>query len=146
MSRDASAFGRRVVLLSGDRLASPAAWTAELDGAVPRGEAQMVGALLLDFRSQSYAPSAEDAGRLVDSLLARFGAVVPPVATVARSGPQFGGTRVLCSVVEMRGCRAAAFPSEAEAWLWLRAQLRLPVAGLTAAEQGGAAADGTMGA
>jgi hypothetical protein len=118
--------GARVVVLGGDHLASVGDWVAEMGRAVPAGEEESVGALLVDFRSQGFAPSAEEAGALVESLRTRFNDAVPPLAAVARAGAQFGGTRVLCTLAEMRGWRACAFMTEVEAWFWLRAQLNRP--------------------
>ena len=119
-------WGARVVVLGGDKLASVNDWVVEVDRAIPAGDAASVGALLMDFRDHAFAPSAADAGVLLDLLRARFRVGVPPVAVVARSGGQFGGTRVLCTLAEMSGCRASAFLTEAEAWLWLRSQLKEP--------------------
>ena len=139
--------GRRVVLLSGERLSSPATWVAELDGAIPRGDERAVGALLLSFREHGYTPTAGDAMRLVESLVQRFGEGVPPLATVARTGAPFGGTRVLVAMAEMRGCKASAFLTEADAWMWIRAQLRLPPGHAIAEEEsGGAETSGCVGA
>jgi len=116
-------WGARVVVLGGGRLDSIGNWIAELDRAIPTGGVA-VGGLLMDFRAREFAPSAEEAGALLDRLRARFPVGVPPMAAVARAGGQFGGTRVLCTLAEMHGCRASAFLTEAEAWLWLRAQLQ----------------------
>ena len=115
--------GARVVVLGGDHLVSLGDWVAEMGRAVPAGEEDSVGALLVDFRSQGFAPSAEEAGTLIESLQARFRDGAPPLAAVARAGAQFGGTRVLCTLAELRGWRACAFMTEVEAWFWLRAQL-----------------------
>ena len=105
-------------------MASLRDWIAEVDRAVPRDDDGTIGALLLDFRSQTFSPSADEAGALVESLRARFrGSDVPPLAAVARPGAQFGGARVFCTLAEMRGCRASVFLTEAEAWLWLRARV-----------------------
>jgi hypothetical protein len=116
--------GARVVALGGDQVASLQDWIAEVDRAVPEADDGTIGALLLDFRAQAFSPSADEAGTLIESLRTRFhGRAVPPLAAVARPGAQFGGTRVLCTLAEMRGCRASVFLTEAEAWLWLRARL-----------------------
>ena len=117
--------GVRVVALGGAQLTSLGDWVSAVDQATTT-DGLGVGALLMDFRGQAYAPSAEDAGKLLDRLRSRFGRAVPPLAAVATAGAQFGGTRVLCTLAELGGCRASAFVSEAEAWLWLRAQLREP--------------------
>jgi len=130
-------WGARVVVLGGGRLDSIGSWIAELDRAIPTSGVA-VGGLLMDFRAHPFAPSAEEAGALLDRLRARFRATVPPVAAVARPGGQFGGTRVLCTLAEMHGCRASAFLTEAEAWLWLRAQLQ----GQAVAPLGGSNGDG----
>jgi len=122
-------WGARVVVLGGNKLASVNDWIADVDRAIPAGEAASVGALLLDLRDHAFAPTADEAGVLLDLLRARFRVGVPPVAVVARSGGQFGGARVLCTLAEMSGCRASAFLTEAEAWLWLRAQLKEPAGG-----------------
>jgi hypothetical protein len=123
MTREYHALGgTRVVALGGDHLASVRDWVTEVDFAVPKEERGHVAALLMDFRAQSFAPSAEEAGALLESLRARFGGGIP-LATVAKEGSQFGGTRVLCTLAELSGCRASAFLTKAEAWLWLRAQL-----------------------
>jgi hypothetical protein len=115
--------GARVVVLGGDHLASLGDWVAEMARAVPSGEEESVGGLLVDFRAQGFAPSADEAGTLVESLRTRFHDAVPPLAAVARAGAQFGGMRVLCTLAEMRGWHACAFMTEVEAWFWLRAQL-----------------------
>ena len=116
-------FGARVVALGGDQLASLLDWIAELDRAVPQDD-RTIGALLLDFRSQSFSPSADEAGALIESLRGHFrGRAGPPLAAVARPGSQFGGARVLCTLAEMRGCSAAVFETETDAWPWLRARL-----------------------
>lgn len=112
-----------MVVLGGGRLDSIGNWIAELGRAIPRGGVA-VGGLLMDFRAHGFAPSAEEAGALLERLRAQFPVGVPPMAVVARAGGQFGGTRVLCTLAEMSGCRASAFLTEAEAWLWLRAQLQ----------------------
>jgi len=141
--------GRRVVLLSGERLTTPAAWLAELDGAIPRGDERAIGALLLSFREHAHTPTTGDATRLVESLMRRFDGCVPPLATVARTGAQFGGTRVLCALAEMHGCKASAFLTEVDAWMWIRAQLRLPPGGgptIVDEETGGAETSGCVGA
>ena len=122
-------WGARVVVMGGDKLASVNDWIVEVDRAIPAVDAASVGALLMDFRGHAFAPSAKEAGALVDRLRARFRSGVPPLAVVARTGGQFGGTRVLCTLAEMSGCRASAFLTEAEAWLWLRAQLKEPAGG-----------------
>jgi len=117
-------WGAQVVVLGGDRVTSVREWIAELGRAIPPGGAGPVGALLLDFRSHDFGPSADEASALAERLHAVLGDGGPPLAVVARPGAQFGGTRVLCTLAEMRGCRAAAFETEAEAWLWLRSQIR----------------------
>ena len=121
--QDRARRGPRVVALGGEHLASVRDWIVEVDRAAPRGDPRRVEALLMDFRAQSYALSAEEAGTLLEDLRARFGRHMPPLATVARAGGQFGGTRVLCTVAELSGYRAAAFLTKAEAWAWLRGQL-----------------------
>jgi hypothetical protein len=120
-------FASRVVVLGGDQLASLRDWMAEVERRVPQAD-EAIGALLLDFRSQAFAPSAEEAGALIEGLRARLQRKGVPLAVVAKAGAQFGGARVLCTLAEMQGCRAAAFVTEAEAWLWLRAQLAEPAA------------------
>jgi hypothetical protein len=117
--------GARVVMLGGDKVASLRDWIAEVERAVPPADDGTIGALLLDFRSQAYSPSADEAEALIERLRVHFrGRAVPPVAAVARPGAQFGGARVLCTLAEMRGCRASVFLTEAEAWLWMRARLK----------------------
>ena len=133
-------WGARVVVLGGGKLASVNDWIADVDRAIPAGDAASVGALLMDLRDHAFAPTADEAGVLVDLLGARFRLGVPPLAVVARSGGQFGGARVLCTLAENSGCRASAFLTEAEAWLWLRSQLKEPAGGpRTGSGAGGAA-------
>jgi hypothetical protein len=128
-------FASRVVVLGGDQLTSLRDWMAEVDRAVPQGDEGAVGALLLDFRSRTFAPSAEEAGALVERLRARLRRKGVALAVVAKAGAQFGGARVFCTLAEMQGCRASVFVAEAEAWLWLRAQLAEPAAAVPPVER-----------
>jgi hypothetical protein len=116
-------LGIRVVVLGGSRLASLRAWLAEIDLGALKAKEGAVDALLMDFRAQGYTLSAREANALVSSLVALCAERVPPVAVLTNPGAQYGGARMLCTLGELHGCRAAAFRSEADAWEWLRGQL-----------------------
>jgi hypothetical protein len=115
-------LGKRVVVLGGTRLASLKEWLAEIDVGALKAKEGLADALLMDFRSQGYTPSANEANALVSALVALCAKHVPPVAVLTNPGAQYGGARMLCTLGELRGCRAAAFRDEEEAWHWLREQ------------------------
>jgi hypothetical protein len=113
---------QRVLVIGGTRLASLRDWLAAIDvGTMPAGGDDAT-AMLLDFRAEGFTPGAREAGALVATLVALSGGRVPPVAILTNPGPQFGGARMLCTLGELRDCRAAAFRDEEEAWRWLAQQ------------------------
>jgi hypothetical protein len=105
----------------------PAAWTGpvrESACAPPCPCDAPADAVLLDCRKRGTTPSARRAAALVETLVGA--APRRPSAAVAiltNPGAQYGGARCLCSLGELRGCLAAAFADEAEAWAWLRMQV-----------------------
>lgn len=116
-------LGKRVVVLGGTRLASLRGWLADLDLASLKAKEGVADALLLDFRTQGFTPSAREANALVAALRVLCARRVPPVAILANPGAQFGGARMLCTLGELDGCRTAAFRDETQAWDWLQRQL-----------------------
>jgi len=116
-------LGKRVLVLGDTRLASLRAWLAEIDLAALKAKEGAADALLLDFRSQGFTPTAREANALVGALRTLCASRVPPVAILANPGAQFGGARMLCTLGELEGCQTAAFRDETEAWVWLQAQL-----------------------
>lgn len=121
--------GNRVVVLGGARLTSLQGWVAEVDSGALRAREGAADALLLDFRSPFFTPDAREMLALVSVLC---GELLPPVAILTNPGPQYGGAQMLCALGELRGCVAAAFQSEDEAWAWLHEQLDEDLAGAAA--------------
>lgn len=115
--------GSRVAVLGGERLRTVRDWLAAVDRGALRARHGTAEALLLDFRSAGYTPSAREARALVAALVGLCGERLPPVAILTHPGVQYGGARVLCMMGELRGCQAAAFQDQESAWLWLRAVL-----------------------
>jgi hypothetical protein len=107
------------VVIGGTQLASLHDWLAAIDVGTLRARQGEATALLLDFRAQGFTPGAREAGALLASLVVLCADRVPPVAILTNPGPQYGGARMLCTLGELRDCRAAAFRDEAEAWRWL---------------------------
>jgi len=116
-------LGERVIVVRGATPASKSDWLAEFDQAVSRARQGSAEALLMDLRERGFTPSASYANALVDALAGLGSAVNPPVALLTNPGLQYGGARMLCLLGELRGCVAAAFHDEVEAWAWLREQL-----------------------
>jgi hypothetical protein len=119
-----SAFGQLVIVIGGTQLASLTDWLAAIDVGTLRAREGGAAALLLDFRAQGFTPGAREANALIETLVALCADRVPPVAILTNPGPQFGGARMLCTLGELRDCRAAAFRDEADAWRWLDVQVR----------------------
>ncbi len=113
----------RVIAIGGTQLASLRDWLAALDLGILKAREGGAGALLLDFRTQGFTPSAREANAIVSTLVALCAERVPPVAILTNAGAQYGGARMLCTLGELRTCRAAAFRVEAEAWRWLEDQM-----------------------
>ena len=116
-------LGGRVIVVRGAAPASKSDWLAEFHEAVVRAREGGAEALLMDLRERGFTPSASYANALVDALAGLGSAVNPPVALLTNPGLQYGGARMLCLLGELRGCVAAAFCDEVEAWAWLREQL-----------------------
>jgi hypothetical protein len=116
-------LGKRVVVMGGARLASLKDWLAELELAGARAKDGGADALLLDFRAQAFAPSAQEANALVAALAALSAVQALPVAVLANPEGQYGAARMLCTLGELDGCRTAAFRDEVEAWQWLQQEL-----------------------
>lgn len=116
-------LGKRVVVLGGTRLGSLKEWLAEIDVAAIKAKQGTADALLLDFRTHGFTPSAREANALVSALSTLCATRIPPVAILANPGAQYGGARMLCTLGELDGCRTAAFRDETEALQWLRTQL-----------------------
>lgn len=87
----------------------------------PRASEAPADAVLLDCRARGTTPSARQATALVETLVG-VDAARPPtaVAILTNPGLQYAGARFLCGLGALRGCLAAAFADEAEAWAWLR--------------------------
>lgn len=115
--------GSRVAVLGGERLRTVKDWLAAVDRGALRARHGTAEALLLDFRSAGYTPSAREARALVAALVGLCGERLPPVAILTNPGVQYGGARVLCMMGELRGCQASAFQEEEAAWEWLRVAL-----------------------
>ena len=115
--------GNSVVVLGGARLTSLKEWVAEVDSGALKAREGAADALLMDFRSPGFIPGAKETNALVSALVALCAERVPPVAILTNPGPQSGGARMLCALGELRGCVAAAFQAEYEAWAWLHEQL-----------------------
>jgi hypothetical protein len=115
-----------VAVLGGESLRTVRDWLAAVDSGALRARHGTAEALLLDFRSAGYTPSAREARALVAALVGLCGERVPPVAILTNPGVQYGGARVLCMMGELRGCQASAFQNEEEAWEWLRTALADP--------------------
>ncbi|MGD0485358.1 MAG: hypothetical protein ABSB58_12025 [Gemmatimonadales bacterium] len=115
--------GKGVAVLGGVRLRTVKDWLAAVDRGALRARRGTAEALLLDFRSAGYTPSAREAQALVAALVGLCGELLPPVAILTNPGVQYGGARVLCMMGELRGCQASAFQDEVEAWQWLRSAL-----------------------
>ena len=112
--------GARVVVLGGAGISSLRAWLAEIDIGALRAREGAADGVLMDFRAPGLTPGAREANALITALIGLCAERVPPVAILANPGAQYGGARMLCTLGELRGCRAAAFRDEAEAWAWLR--------------------------
>jgi hypothetical protein len=112
--------GSRVAVLGGERLRTVKDWLDAVDRGALRARHGTAEALLMDFRSAGYTPSAREARALVAALVGLCGERLPPVAILTNPGVQYGGARVLCMMGELRGCQASAFQEEDEAWRWLR--------------------------
>ncbi len=111
--------GLRVIAIGGGQLRSLRDWLAAIDagaGRVPRRDGT---ALLLDFRGQAFTPGAREAHAIIELLVTLCAGRLPPLAVLSNPGPQFGGARMLCTLGELRACRAAAFRDEDEAQSWL---------------------------
>jgi hypothetical protein len=115
--------GSRVAVLGGERLRTVKDWLDAVDRGALRARHGTAEALLMDFRSAGYTPSAREARALVAALVGLCGDRLPPVAILTNPGVQYGGARVLCMMGELRGCQASAFQQEEEAWQWLRTTL-----------------------
>ena len=120
-----SSRGNSVVVLGGARLTSLKGWVAEVDSGALKVREGAAGAVLMDFRPPGFTLGAKETNALVSALVALCGEQVPPVAILTNPGPQYGGARRLCALGELRGCVAAAFQAEDEAWAWLHEQLDL---------------------
>ena len=114
--------GARVVVLGGG-VASLREWLAEIDIGALKAREGAADALLMDFRAPGVTPAAKETNALVAALVGLCADRCPPLAILTNPGPQYGGARMLCALGELRGCRAAAFDDEAQAWEWLRGQV-----------------------
>ncbi len=112
--------GVRIAVLSGERLRTVKEWLVAVERGAIRSRHGTADALLLDFRSAGYTPSARDASALVSALVRRADDRIPPVAVVTADGVQYAGAKILCMMGELRGCVAAAFQDPAAALEWLR--------------------------
>lgn len=109
----------RVIIIGGTQLASLRDWLGAIDVGTLRARQGDAQGLLLDFRDQGFTPGPREANALIESLVALCADRVPPVAILTNPGAQLGGARMLCTLGELRHCRAAAFRDEGEAWRWL---------------------------
>lgn len=113
----------RVVVVRGAVPASKADWLAEVESAAPAWRGRGARALLMDLRERGFTPSAGFANALTSALGERCPGGDLPLAILTNPGVQYGGALMMCALGELRGCRAAAFHDEAEAWEWLRKRL-----------------------
>lgn len=104
----------RVVVLDGSRLAGLRDWRALAEVAALACTAGAAAGLLLDVRRAPFTPAASDA-ELLAAALASYQAV----AIVSGGDSSYGCARMVSTLVELRGSRAAVFLTyeEAEAWL-----------------------------
>jgi len=109
-----------VVVVRGVVPTSKTDWLAELEEAAPAWRSGGARGLLMDLRERGFTPSARYANALASALSGQGRGSEPPMAILTNPGVQYGGARMMCALGELRGCRAAAFQDEAEAWTWLR--------------------------
>jgi len=126
-----SGRGGRVVVVDGARLASMEDWrTAAKIAALAASAGGRPAGLLLDCRSAGFVPSMWDADGLASMM-----SVYPLVALVSTGGAQYGCTRMLCTLLDLRGSDAAVFPDVAKARDWLSDRLGVDLDG-PAAQRG----------
>jgi hypothetical protein len=75
------------------------------------------GGLLLDVRRAAFTPAAREAHLLVPALVG-----YPAVAIVVQDEASYGCARMVSTLVEGRGSKAAAFSTAHEAAAWLSRQ------------------------
>jgi len=108
----------RVVVADGARLLSSRDWRTTAEVAAAAAAAGRPVALLLDCRAGAFAPSSRDAEVLASHL-----AAYPVAAIVASSGAQYGCSRMLSTLLGLRGSLAQVFEDEESALRWLSARL-----------------------
>ena len=107
------------VVVDGSRLAGLLDWPALAEEAMRARRAGSAVGLLLDLRGAPFTPSTGEARPLVVAL-----AGYPAVAIVSRGDASFGCARMVSTLVEVRGSKAAAFLTERDAEVWLSQQAR----------------------
>jgi hypothetical protein len=106
------------VVLDGSLLAGLMDWPALAKEAARSRLAGAAVGLLLDVRGAPFTPSTGEARPLVAAL-----AGYRAVAIVSRGDASFGCARMVSTLVEVRGSKAAAFLTEPDAAAWLSRQV-----------------------
>jgi hypothetical protein len=78
-----------------------------------------VACVVVDCRPRGVTPSAREVESVARSLADARGRDDVPVALVTHAGLQYAGARLLCTLGDLVGCRAAAFTSDEQALAWL---------------------------
>ena len=120
----------RLVVLDGSRLAGLRDWRGLADLAAQSYAAGAADGVLLDVRRAPFTPTADDAADLV-AALARYAAA----AIVSGADASYGCARMVSTLVELRGSKAAAFFTEDEAAVWLAGQVGCEPGGTAAARK-----------
>ncbi|MCE2941744.1 MAG: hypothetical protein ACK53A_15650 [Gemmatimonadota bacterium] len=81
-------------------------------------------AVVFDLRGSPYAPRQHEAQQLAEQLAQLRHVLTGPVAMLAETPLQFGVARMIASFAEAAAMAVAAFRSDAEAEVWLLAELR----------------------
>ena len=120
----------RLVVLDGSRLAGLRNWQGLADVAVQTRRAGVADGLLLDVHRAPFTPASGEAAVLVTAL-----AGYSAVAIVSGGGASYGCARMVSTLVELLGSRAAAFLTEDEAEVWLSQQVGREPDGSAAARE-----------
>jgi len=122
--------GGRLVVLDGSRLAGLKDWRALASVAGLACAAGANDGVLLDVRQAPFTPAAGDAEMLAVALSG-----YPAVAIVCGGNASFGCARMVSTLVELRGSRAAAFLTKDVAEVWLSQQVGRELDGSAAAPE-----------
>lgn len=109
---------RRLVVLDGSHLAALRDWRALADVAVLMGAADAADGMLLDVRRALFTPASGDVDVLVAAL-----STYAAVAIVSGANASFGCARMVSTLIECHGSKAAAFFTAEEAEAWLSAEV-----------------------